>query len=218
MTWEEAERKFRTSDSSLSILSLTGSHLGPPPLNPRSSFSQDAQDSMDLDPMQLQHTAGPTSQSEAARIRTPLPNGPRLDKPNLTPIPGWESFRTDLQGSVDRILASPSRSRYARVSVQIVRWQADEDIEGRAALMELCKVFKEEYNYAAEIISIPTSADESKSPVIWLCKKVIDFVEKENHRDTLKIFYYSGYSYLDPDRDTVLARSVCPPFLYLGSC
>lgn len=159
---------------------------------------------MDLDASPAQQAAQPPSE---ARIRTPLPSGPRLEKPiNLPPLPGFDSFRADLQGSADRILSNPCRSRYASVSVLLVRWQDDQDIGSRNATQELAKVFSEDYHYTVQVKLIPTSPDESKSPWLWLSRVVADFIADQNQRDILKIFYYSGYSYLDGDRDTVLAR------------
>jgi hypothetical protein len=156
---------------------------------------------MDLDASPTQHARQP-SFSEA-RIRTPLPTGPRPEKPaNIPPLPGYDSFRADLQGSADRILASPSRSRYANVSVLLVHWQDDEYPGARNAMQDLSKVFGEDYNYIVQTKSIPTS------PGIWLSRVVTDFIADQDQRDILKIFYYSGYSYLDGDRDTVLARLV----------
>ncbi|KAL2130120.1 hypothetical protein VTI74DRAFT_6882 [Chaetomium olivicolor] len=206
MTWEEAARRFRSHDSPTQGLTpMTGPQLSPAALNSRQSFSQDSRE-MDLDASPTQQHVQP-SLSEA-RIRTPLPSGPRPDKAaNLLPLPGFETFRTDLQGSVDRILASPFRSRYAHASVLLVRWQDDEDPVAQSAVQELAKTFHEDYNYAVQIRSIPASQDEPRNPCMWLSQVVTDFVADHDQRDCLKIFYYSGYSYLDGDRDTVLASS-----------
>ncbi|KAG7292474.1 hypothetical protein NEMBOFW57_002509 [Staphylotrichum longicolle] len=142
------------------------------------------------------------------RIRTPLPSGPRPDKHvNMPPLPGFDSFRADLQGSADRILASPFRSRYANVSVLLVRWQADEDSGGQTAFNDLAKTFREDYNYVVQKASIPVSTEESKRPWLWLSQLVADFVADHNQRDCLNIFYYSGFSYLDRNREAVLASS-----------
>ncbi|KAL2021409.1 hypothetical protein VTK56DRAFT_7162 [Thermocarpiscus australiensis] len=200
MTWEEAARKFKSShDSSMQALApVTGPRLSSKPV-----FTQDPQE-MDLD-------ASPSQQPGLgeARIRTPLPSGPRPDKPAGLPslLPGLESFRSDLQGSANRMLANPFRSRYANVSVLLVRWQDDEDIGARSAIQDLAKVFSEDYHYTVQIKSIPTSSDGSRSPWLWLSRVVTDFITDQNQRDILKIFYYSGHSYLDGDRDTVLASS-----------
>ena len=162
---------------------------------------------MDLDTSPTQQHAQPALSE--ARIRTPLPSGPRPDKhAHLPPLPGFDNFRADLQGSADRILGSPFRSRYANVSVLLVRWQDDEDVGAHAAINDLAKTLHDTYHYAVHIKSIPMSTEESRTPWLWLSQAVTDFVADHNQRDCLKIFYYSGYSYLDSDRESVLARSV----------
>ncbi|KAL2258854.1 hypothetical protein VTK26DRAFT_7670 [Humicola hyalothermophila] len=208
MTWEEAARKFRSHDSSMQgIASMVGPRLTPAPLNSRSNFTHDPQD-MQLDAPPSQQTAQQTLSLSDPRIRTPLPTGPRPEKhAGMAPLPGYDHFRADLQGSADRILLSPSRCRYAGVAVLLVRWQDDEDPGARAAVQDLARVFAENYHYNVQTKSIPKAADESRSPYFWLSRAVTDFLEDHNQRDILKIFYYSGCSYLDGDRDTVLASS-----------
>jgi hypothetical protein len=207
MTWEDAARRFRSHEqSSQELPPITGPQLSPAPLNSRSSFSQDPRE-MDLDTSPTQQHAHPTPSE--SRIRTPLPSGPRPEKfANLPPLPGFDTFRADLQGSADRILANPFRSRYADVSVLLVRWQDDEDDGARGAINDLAKTFHEDYNFHVSIKSIPTSTEESRTPWFWMSQVVTDFVTDHNQRDCLKIFYYSGYSYLDSDRESVLARFV----------
>ncbi|KAK4105372.1 hypothetical protein N658DRAFT_417430 [Parathielavia hyrcaniae] len=205
MTWEDAAKRFRSLDSSGQGLSaLAGPQLSPAPLHSRASFSQDPRD-MDLDTSPTQQY--PPSLSES-RIRTPLPSAPRPEKhANMPPLPGFEAFRADLQGSANRILASPYRSRYANVSVLLVGWQDDPDTGAQNAIHELAKTFHEDYNYSVHIKSIPTSPEGVRTPWLWLSQIVTDFVADHNQRDCLKIFCYSGYSYLDGNRDAVLASS-----------
>jgi hypothetical protein len=207
MTWEDAAKRFRTLDASTQGLSsLAGPQLSPAPLNSRGSFSQDARE-MDLDTSPSQQH--PPALTEARISRTPLPSGPRPEKhANMPPLPGFETFRADLQGSADRILANPFRSRYAHVSVLLVGWQDDHDAGAQSAIHELAKTFHEDYNYAVQVKSIPESPEGSRNPWLWLSQAVTDFVADHNQRDCLKIFYYSGYSYLDGNRDAVLARFV----------
>jgi hypothetical protein len=206
MTWEDAAKRFRSHEASSQGLSpIIGPQISPAPLNTRGSFSQDSRD-MDIDtsPTQ-QHSQPPLSES---RIRTPLPSGPRPDKHvNLPPLPGFDNFRADLQGSADRILESPFRSRYANASVLMVRWQDDEDAGAQSALNDLAKAFHENYHYTVHIKTIPTSTDESRTPWLWLSQAVTDFIADHNQRDCLRIFHYTGYSYLDSDREMVLASS-----------
>ncbi|SPQ18785.1 17dace5b-b333-4dda-93f6-0bb821426f64 [Thermothielavioides terrestris] len=206
MSWEEAARRFRSHEPSThSLARLAGPQLSPAPSHSRPAFTSDSRE-MDLDPPPTHHHAQPALNE--ARIRTPLPSGPRPEKPiSVSQLPGFDSFRADLQGSADRMLANPFRSRYAHVSVLLVRWQDDEHPGARSAVQELAKTFHEDYNYVVQIKSIPTSPADSTKPWLWLSQVVRDFIADHNQRDCLKIFYYSGCSYLNGDRDTVLASS-----------
>ncbi|KAL2178791.1 uncharacterized protein P884DRAFT_197041 [Thermothelomyces heterothallicus CBS 202.75] len=205
MTWEDAAKRFRSHQSSTYGLSpVTGPSISPAPVNRRLSFAQESRD-VDMDTSPTQQHAQPALSEP--RIRTPLPSGPRPDNKHvsLPPFPGFDSFRADLQGSADRILASPFRSRYANVSVLLVRWQDDDDPGVQSAINELAKTLHEIYHYTVHIKSIPSSTEGSRSPWLWLSQVVTDFVAEHNQRDCLRIFYYSGYSYLDADRQSVLA-------------
>ncbi|KAK4152234.1 hypothetical protein C8A00DRAFT_16424 [Chaetomidium leptoderma] len=206
MTWEEAARRFRSHESSSQGLSpIAGPQLSPAPLNARPSFIHDPRE-MDLDTSPSQQHAQPVLSE--ARIRTPLPSGPRPEKHvNMAPLPGFDTFRADLQGSADRILANPFRSRYANVSVLLVGWQDDEDPGVHGAIQDLAKTFHEDYSYTVQTKSIPTSTEESRSSWLWLSQVLTDFVADHDQRDCLKIFYYGGYSYLDGDRQPILASS-----------
>lgn len=207
MSWEDAAKIYISHESPTHRLApIVEVQLSPALPYSKPAFPSDARDSdMDISPTQ-QHTQPALNE---ARIRTPLPSGPRPEKPaSLPPLPGFDGFRADLQGSVDRLLASPFRSRYAHVSVLLVRWQDDEDSGAHDAVQDLARTFHEEYNYTVQVKSIPTYREESMKPWLWLSQVVTDFIADHDQRDCLKIFYYSGYSYLNGDRDTVLARLV----------
>ncbi|KAL2161405.1 hypothetical protein VTH06DRAFT_7966 [Thermothelomyces fergusii] len=208
MTWEDAAKRFRSHQSSAHGLSLAaGPSISPAPASRRLSFAHESRDvDMDTSPTTRQHAQPALGEP---RIRTPLPSGPRPDNKHvsLPPFPGFDSFRADLQGSVDRILASPFRSRYASVSVLLVRWQDDDDPGVQNAMNELAKMLHEIYHYTVQIKTIPSSTEGSGSPFLWLSHVVTEFVAEHNQRDCLTIFYYNGYSYLDADRQSVLASS-----------
>lgn len=140
-----------------------------------------------------------------SRIRKPLPSGPRPDKP--TTLPGIDSFNPDLQRHASRILADPHHSRYTMVSALLVHWQDDDDHGARAAMNEFGTVL-DQYNYTFQMKAIPSSSDGHKSSFRWLAREVQDFIDNNDQRDVLKIVYYSGYSYLDGNRDMVLSRFV----------
>ncbi|KAK3394350.1 hypothetical protein B0H63DRAFT_43407 [Podospora didyma] len=207
MTWEDAARKFRSHSPTMQELApLSGHPLSPAPLNSKPVFTHDPQE-MDVDTSPSQQS-GRRPLGESRISRTPLPSAPRLDKPlNMVPVPGIESLRADLQATASRILANPFRTRYSMVSALLVHWQEDDDHEARNALAELGKVLDQDYNYTFQIKSIPPSSDECKSSWRWLSREVTDFIDNQDHRDVLKIVYYSGHSYLNGNREMVLASS-----------
>lgn len=140
-----------------------------------------------------------------ARIRTPLPSGPRLEK-SLS-LPGIESLKNELQSNVARILSTPSRDRYTHVQALLLFWQDDEDVNNvQSAVNELADVFDKYYHYTFQIQTIPSSSDGCKSPWRWLLRQLSDFAEDRDQRDVLKIVYYAGHTYLDGNREMVLAR------------
>ncbi|KAK0665648.1 hypothetical protein QBC41DRAFT_11119 [Cercophora samala] len=202
-TWDALTKKYGHGSPS----SANGRLLSPAVSSFKSILVQDPEE-MEVEPtpfsQQQLHQVNP----QDSRIRTPLPSGPRPERPtSMIPVAGLESFRVDLQGSASRILASPLRSRYASVSAMLVRWQDDEDTESRNDLEKLARMFKDDYNYSVKIKYIPTSGDPGNSSYLWLNREVNTFVTSHNQRDTLKIFYYSGYSYLGEDRDTMISSS-----------
>ncbi|KAM7209380.1 hypothetical protein V8F20_000430 [Naviculisporaceae sp. PSN 640] len=202
MTWEEAARKYKSHSPTLPDLApLGGRPLSPATPNSKPVFTQDPQE-MDIDPSPSQQ-AGRSVLNES-RIRKPLPSGPRPDKP--TTLPGIDSFNPDLQRHASRILADPHHSRYTMVSALLVHWQDDDDHGARAAMNEF-RVVLDEYNYTFQMKAIPSSSDGHKSSFRWLSREVQDFIDNNDQRDVLKIVYYSGYSYLDGNRDMVLSSS-----------
>ncbi len=222
MSWEEAVRKYRSSSPLQDLSSLTGRRpISPASNHIRPPFAQDPQE-MDIDrgsaqtPVNSQATPGRPPLSES-RLRTPLPSGPRLEKPvsmpplaaappHLTALPNIETIKADLEGTASRVLASPHGSRYTSVCVLVIHWQ-DEEPTAKAAVDELSDVFERIYHYSLEFAKIPSSeSDGCRNPWRWLSRIVNDFTEKHDTRDTLKIVYYSGYSFLDENREMVLAR------------
>ncbi|KAL9575684.1 hypothetical protein ACKAV7_000482 [Fusarium commune] len=144
-----------------------------------------------------------------ARIRTPLPSGPRLEK-SLS-LPGIESFKNDLQSNVGRMLSTPSRDRYSSVQVLFLFWQDDEEVPIiQTAVRELAEVFDKYYRYNFQVQAIPSSSDGCKSSWRWLSRALNEFVEDRDERDVLKIVYYAGHTYLDGNREMVLASSRNP--------
>ncbi|RYP61242.1 hypothetical protein DL769_007783 [Monosporascus sp. CRB-8-3] len=220
MTWEEAVRKYRSSSPLQDLASLTGRPISPASKRVRLSSPRASQE-MEIDSTSAlanpQTTPGRAPLSEA-RLRTPLPSAPRLDKavsmpplaaaPPLTALPNIVSIKADLEGAVSRVLSSPHRSRYTAVSVLLIHWQDEGDPAAIAAVDELSEVFSKVYHYSLEVAKIPSSkSDGCKNSWRWLSRTVVDFAERNDTRDVLKIVYYSGYSFLDEHRHMVLASA-----------
>lgn len=207
MTWEDAVRKYHRSHSP-TIQDIAPSLSAQRPLSPaplmnsvKPMYPQDAQDMMEID----SPTPPGQHRLSESRIRTPLPSGPRLDKPPM--LPGIESLKSDLQTNVSRILSTPSRSRYSSAQVLLLYWQDDPDLSVGSSVKELSEVLDQYYRYTFSISPIPSSSEACKNPWRWLSRKITDFVEDRDQRDVLKIVYYNGHSYLDGNREMVLASS-----------
>lgn len=210
MTWEDVVSKFHRSHSptiqDIAPSLAAGRPLSPaPPLsNVQSIFTHDPQE-MDIDsntPTPQQPGRPPLSET---RIRTPLPSGPRLEK-SLS-LPGIESLKNELQSNAGRMLSAQTRDRYTAVHTLLLSWQDDEDAAlVEAATRELADVFDRFYRYTVQWETIPSATDGSRSSWRWLSKRLNDFAEDRDQRDVLKVVYYAGYSYLDGNREMVLAR------------
>ncbi|KAF6818153.1 hypothetical protein CSOJ01_02034 [Colletotrichum sojae] len=206
MTWEDAVRKYHRSHSP-TIQDIAPSLSAQRPLSPapvlsnnvKPMFTQDPSDVMDID------SDTPPGQHRQSQSRTPLPSGPRLDKPPT--LPGIETFKSDLHHNATRILSSPSRSRYSSAQVLLLYWEDDADLSVVNSVKELGDVFDQYYRYTFTITTIPSTSEACKSPWRWLSRKISDFVEDRDQRDVLKIVYYNGHSYLDGNREMVLASS-----------
>lgn len=210
MTWEDLLHRYHRSHSP-STPEITPSVGMGRPLSPASSLSNlqsnfvhETQE-MDVDsPLATHHQPGRHPLSEA-RIRTPLPSGPRLEK-SLS-LPGIESLKNELQHNVPKMLSTPNRGRYNSVQVLLLFWHDDDDVTiVQDAVRELAHVFEELYHYTFHIQAIPSASDGLKSSWRWLSHQLNDFAEDRDQRDVLKIVYYAGHTYLDGNREMVLAR------------
>ncbi|KAL1888230.1 hypothetical protein Sste5346_009704 [Sporothrix stenoceras] len=145
-----------------------------------------------------------------SRLRTPLPSGPsvrNLEKLASAALPGIESLSGDLQNAAARIINStnPNRTRYEAVQVMILVWSNDTDHEVVDAIDDLAELFEKKYNYSVDLKAIPVGA---QSPYRWLLHTASQFINNRESRDTLKIVYYVGHSYLDAEREMVLSSSM----------
>ncbi|OTB05129.1 hypothetical protein M426DRAFT_73055 [Hypoxylon sp. CI-4A] len=223
MTWEDAMRKYRSSSPLQDLAPLAGRPISPAPNHVRHRFTQDPQemeiDSTPATPNNAQGAPGRPPLSDA-RIRTPLPSGPRLEKPiatsplaaavtnHFTPLPTIDSIKAELENTASRILSSPHRSRYSQVYALLIFWEDDDDPGVAAAVKDLGVVFDKFYRITFEVLKIPSSAsDGCTNSWRWLSRIINDFTDKSDTREVLKIVYYNGYSYLDEHREMVLASS-----------
>ncbi|KAK0630088.1 hypothetical protein B0T17DRAFT_589689 [Bombardia bombarda] len=219
-SWEDALRKYKSHSPAMQEIAPQSRRLPSPPvpLNSKPVFTHEPQEmeKMDIDASPPRQRPGGVPPPSELRIRTPtgtpsrtpLPSGPRPDKPlGMAMLPGIESLKTDLQGSASRILSNPHRSRYTMAAALLVDWQDDDDHGARNGMNELGNMLHEHYNYTFQIKSIPSSSDGCKSSWRWLSREVTDFIDGNDHRDVLKIVYYGGHSYLDGNREMVLASS-----------
>ena len=207
MTWEDAARKYRSHSPNVQELVPVSGRLSPAPMSAKTVY-HDPQE-MDLDASPAQQPGRPPLSE--TRIRTPLPSGPRLDKPaSVTSLPGIDSLKTDLQGVAARIVSDPYGSRYATVQALLLHWQDDDDQSVRTAISDLANVLESSYHYTFKIKSIPSSSN-CKSSWRWLSREINEFIDYHDQRDVLKIVYYNGHSYLDANREMILARLALPP-------
>lgn len=220
MTWEDVVNKFHRSHSptiqdiapslAAAVRPMSPVPIGPVgPAGPSASqtvFSAHESQEMDIDSGGLSShgQVGRHSLSEA-RQRTPLPSGPRLEK-SLS-LPGIETLKNDLQLNASRMLTTTTRSRYAAVQALLLFWQDDDDVSlVQNAVRELADIFDKQYRYTVQIQTIPSSGDGTRSSWRWLSRQLNDFAEEHDQRDVLKVVYYVGHTYLDGNREMVLAR------------
>lgn len=197
-------RKYRSHSPTMQELApIAGRPLSPAPMNNHHRYSHDHQD-MEIDSPTHQPGRPPLSE---ARIRTPLPSGPRLEKTAAAAIalPGIDSLKSDLQGLASRISSNPERSRYSSVHALLLYWHDDHAADVRESIDNLREVLDTHYHYTFEIASIPSSPEDCKNSWRWLSRKLNEFVENRDQRDVLKIVYYNGHTYINGDREMVLS-------------
>ncbi|KAK6065053.1 hypothetical protein SCUP234_12766 [Seiridium cupressi] len=217
MTWEDAIRKYQAAHSPLQELApLAGRPSSPAPGSLRHAYIHDSQE-MDIDstptPPTAQTTPGRAPLSES-RIRTPLPVGPRLEKPISMPplaaappplpvLPNIDFVKSELDTAAARHLSGPHTGRYSAVEALLICWQDDGGVEVLSAVEDLRAAFQE-YSFSCKAIRIPpSSSGVCKNSQRWLSREINDFTEDRDTRDVLKIVYYNGCTSLD-DGEMVL--------------
>ncbi|PHH60181.1 hypothetical protein CDD81_1961 [Ophiocordyceps australis] len=212
LTWEDLVNKFQRSHSP-GIQDIAPSLAVDGAVSPTASlvqahpaFVHDAQD-MDIDSAPSAHQGQPGRPPlSEARVRTPLPSGPRLEK-SLS-LPGIESLKNEIQATAPRVLSTSNRGRYNAANALLLFWQDDDDVATvQYAVQELAEVLERFYHYAVQIHTIPSSSGACRSSWRWLSRKLNEFAEDSDQRDMLKIVYYAGHTYLDGNRDMTIASS-----------
>ncbi|KAF4589390.1 Breast cancer suppressor protein BRCT [Ophiocordyceps camponoti-floridani] len=206
LTWEDLVNKFHRSHSP-GIQDIAPSLASGRPLSPagQPTFMHDPHE-MDVDSDTHTHHQPARQALNDARVRTPLPSGPRLEK-SLS-LPGIESLKNELQSNIPRTLSTSNRGRYNAVQALLLYWQDDDDLPiVEAAVKELADVVDKYYHYTFHIQTIPSSSDACKSSWRWLSRQLSEFAEEHDQRDVLKIVYYAGHTHLDGNREMVLASS-----------
>lgn len=214
-------RKYPSQSPLQELASIDGRPISPSPNGGRHSLSHDADESMDLDtsptPPAPQASSGRGSLSDS-RIRTPLPSGPRLERMQplaaaplplsaVPALPNIDYIKSELETTASRILSGPHKSRYTQVLALLLCWQDDEDSAVATAVEELGEVLDRYYHFKIEIIRIPlSSSDGCTNSSRWLSRRINDFADHLDTRDVLKVVYYNGDTFLDENRETILAR------------
>ncbi|KAI6250404.1 hypothetical protein HI914_01248 [Erysiphe necator] len=124
------------------------------------------------------------SYKRSSPISDALPHPERSD---------FESFARHLQDAAMLIYSQANRSPYTSVSVLLIRWEDDEDVE--KDLFKLKKLFQEHYNFRTETWYIPTCSD----PFINLTAELSRHLG-HGSSDHLWIIYYNGYGIVRTDQ------------------
>ena len=211
MTWEQLAQKFPNSAETQQLETMV-------PPTPRNIHTQESRkqslntpspEFMEIDSSPTQQQSR-TSFSES-RVRTPLPSKPRQDRASTVSFPqpngGLSNGNILTSTSHGAIVRAPEgfvRDRYRRVSALLLRWQDDEDSALINPMDEFREVLGEYYNCSCQTKIIP-SANQHHNASMWVLDEILQFLKTETE-DELKILYWSSHSYLDGDRQMILAR------------
>lgn len=206
MSWDEAKRRYRSHSGDLQEPIAISSDRGFHPVNGNNDNYTYEPQRMDLDqsPTSQQTIQSSSTDAQTRTVRTPLPSGPRLERTAQAAmsLPGT----ANLQGQAATVMANPSGRRYSAVYVLLLVWQDEQEDAVRQSVEELRSVFDRHYHYTVEVDAIPSGAPERSWR--WLSQRINQFMEQNDQRDVLKIFYYNGRMQLDRDREMVLTRYV----------
>lgn len=158
----------------------------------------------DLD-SSLEHTGhrhlpqDPSLESSPTSQKSPFYSPPQKKR---KPLPGAPGDRS-LQSAAQTVLALPAidHGRYTAVHVLHLHWANECRQDLVQAGLNLGRVLCEDYGFSYKSDVIPPWSSHKH-----LGDMVRRFTEQEDKRDVLKILYYGGDSYLDGDRNMMLAK------------
>ncbi|KAH6972550.1 hypothetical protein EDB80DRAFT_659592 [Ilyonectria destructans] len=137
------------------------------------------------------------------------PDRPQSSEPGThTPSPTCPHLEKTL--SLPRVarLTTLNRDQYTSAEVLLLFWQDDEVPNVQSAVQELADVFNSYYHYTCRVRPIPSNAtSRSRSSWAYIWRGFNAFVKDRDQRDVLKIVYYHGHTYLDGNREMILASS-----------
>ncbi|KAI7781874.1 hypothetical protein LA080_014055 [Diaporthe eres] len=205
MSWDEAKRRYRLHSQDLQEPIAISSDRGFHPVNGNNDNYTYEPQGMDLDqsPTSQQTVQSSSTDAQTRTVRTPLPSGPRLERTAQAAmsLPGIAS----LQSHASSIITNPRHRRYSAVYVLLLLWEDEQDEAVKQSVEELRSVLERHYHYTFEMDVIPS--DEPERSWRWLLRRIDQFMEENDQRDVLKIFYYNGRAQLDRNRQMVLASS-----------
>ncbi|KAJ4415210.1 hypothetical protein N0V85_002828 [Neurospora sp. IMI 360204] len=212
MTWEELAQKFPNSAETQQLETIV-------PPTPRNLHTQESRklnlstpspEFMDIDSSPTQQQI--RSSFSESRVRTPLPSKPRQDRASTVSFPqpngglsNGSILTSNSHGATVRASEGFARDRYRRVSALFLRWQDEEDSALINPMDEFREVFGEYYDCSCQTKIIP-SANQNHNISMWVLDEILQFL-KTDTEDELKILYWSSHSYLDGDRQMILASS-----------
>ncbi|EGO52674.1 hypothetical protein NEUTE1DRAFT_91241 [Neurospora tetrasperma FGSC 2508] len=211
MTWEELAQKFPNSAEMQQLEAIV-----PPTPNfhtqesRKHNLSTPSPEFMDIDSSPTQQQI--RSSFSESRVRTPLPSKPRQDRASTVSFPqpngglsNGNVLMSNSHGATVRASEGFARDRYRRISALFLRWQDDEDPALKNPMDEFREVLGEYYDCSCQTKIIP-SANQNHNVSMWVLDEILQFL-KTDTEDELKMLYWSSHSYLDADRQMILASS-----------
>ncbi|KAK3953540.1 hypothetical protein QBC32DRAFT_209897 [Pseudoneurospora amorphoporcata] len=212
MTWEELAQKFPNSAETQQLETI----VPPTPRNlhthesRKHNLSTPSPEFMDIDSSPTQQPI--RSSFSESRVRTPLPSKPRQDRASTVSFPqpngglsNGNILTSNSHGATVGASEGFATDRYRRVSALFLRWQDDGDPALINHMDEFSEVLGEYYDCSCQTKIIP-SANQHHNTSMWVLDEILQFL-KTDTEDELKILYWSSHSYLDDDRQMILASS-----------